>query len=278
MKYNSNLKLYLPINPNILKNNKYKIIAHFISNKKYFDILLIINYNHAGFLKLNDYLLKLYNTFFPYIVFITTDNINKGNIISCNESFNGYYSYICFKKIYEKYPNFKGYLFTNDDVYMKIWELENLDFNLPWFYNFAFISRKWSHVKRCLPIHNILNKKLNIKYNLSKFLGFYDIPKTVADFYYIPDYMAIKFNNLISEFFNKKIFLECAVPTIMAISLYNNYQIIYFNGLWGRIRKQAINILKKSFKQITIHPIKFSKLTHQNEVLLYQYFINAKEF
>ena len=41
-----------------------------------------------------------------------------------------------FQKVYNKYPNYKGYLYTNDDDFMKIWELNNLDFNIPWLYHF----------------------------------------------------------------------------------------------------------------------------------------------
>jgi hypothetical protein len=75
-----------------------------------------------------------------------------------------------------------------------------------------------------------------------------------------------------------RIFLECAVPTAMAIILAKEYQIIYLNPLSGEDRKKAIIYLKKDFKQITIHPIKFSNLYHQNEVNRYIYFINAKEY
>lgn len=59
-----------------------------------------MNYNHIGFENLNEYLLKLYSPFFPNIVFITPNIINKSNeinIMPCNDSFYGYYSYICFK-------------------------------------------------------------------------------------------------------------------------------------------------------------------------------------
>ena len=76
---------------------------HLCSNKIYKDILLIINYNHNGFLKLNNYITNLYNKYFPNIIFINPSITKKPNIISCKESYTGYYSYKCFKKVYQKY-------------------------------------------------------------------------------------------------------------------------------------------------------------------------------
>ena len=121
----SQFKYYLPSNPNlILYNNEkrkaIKIINHYISNRTFTDILLIINYNYAIYRRLNEYLIKLYYPFFPSIVFITpnisikNNGINNGiNMILCNESSDGYYSYICFKKVYEKFSKYRGYLFIN---------------------------------------------------------------------------------------------------------------------------------------------------------------------
>ena len=123
LKIYSEFNLYLPSNPkNIILNNynninKIKIINHYFCNKIFNDILLIINYNNKGLEKLNNYMIKLYRKYFNNIVFITPNNINQINnnsiTISCNNSFYGYFSYICLKKIYNKYPNFKGYLFIN---------------------------------------------------------------------------------------------------------------------------------------------------------------------
>lgn len=274
----SKFKIYFPKSPDIFLNNKkYKIIRHYISKIIFYDILLIINYNHFGFQKLNSYLLKLYQNHFPNIIFIYPININEKNIISCNESFHGYFSYICLKKVYKKYPNFKGYLFINDDVFLKVFEIENLDFNIPWFYNFHYIKQKWPHYKSCIVIHNIF-KNIEYKNNLTNFLGFYDIPISIADFYYIPNSIIIKFCKILEEMYNYKLFLECSIPSTMAIINFPLYQIIYFIGLWGETRNKAIDYLKKDFEQITIHPIKFSNLYFQKEVNLYNYFINAKEY
>ena len=282
----SQFKYYLPYNHNIILNNNHnkrmiKIKNHYALNKSFTDILLIINYNHIGFENLNEYLLKLYSPFFSKIVFITPNknNIsNEINIISCNESFYGYYSYICFKKVYEKYSNYKGYLFINDDLFMKVWELDNFDFNIPWFYIFSPIYKRWMHYIDCINIYKIIDTYSYWKRNIINFTGYDSIPFTLSDFYYIPNFMAIEFFDIMEKMFHLKIFLECAVPTAMGIILYNKYQLINIKPLWGKQRDNVINHLKTNYDEITIHPIKFSNKINQEEVNKYIFFMNAKEF
>ena len=99
-KINSEFKLYIPSSLFIFKNSNIKLMNHLYSNEIYNDILLIINYNHDGFLKLNDYITNLYNKSFPNIIFINPSIYKMPNIFSCQTSDNGYYSYNCFKNIY----------------------------------------------------------------------------------------------------------------------------------------------------------------------------------
>ena len=204
------MKLYTPSDSkhNILNKNIIKIRSHYSSNKTYDNILLIINYNTIGFENLNDYLLTIYKNVFNNIIFISPGNFSDNNTISCNDSKDGFYSYICLKKIYNKYPKFKGYLFINDD-------------DIPWFYTFSKIKENWNNVYNCSPnIDDIINNNLVWKSNLIKFMGYYEIPTTIADFYY----------------------------------------------------------LKKTFDQITVHPIKFSQIENRIKVELYIFFTNAKEY
>ena len=275
----SEFSIYLPSNPvKLINQNSLKLINHYLATKNYSNILLIINYNHKGLQKINSYILKLYNQYFNNIVFLIPNSDNKKNIISCDNSYFGHYSYICLKKIYNKYPNFKGYLFINDDDFMKVWELENLDFNIPWLYNLHLIYLKWDHYQNCKRIYGILNKNLDWKTNLTKFLSFFDIPKTISDFYYIPNNIIKRYLKIIEIMYNSKIFLECAVPSSFGILLLRKYQIIYFKGLWGETRRKSINYLIKDYRQITIHPIKFSNKFFKNKVILYIDFINAVEY
>ena len=287
LRVKSELNIYIPFNQiltlkNLKNNNTLKLINHYYSNKKYDDILLIINYNHKGFYKkLNNYLLSLYKIYFKNIIFIVPsvgNNFFNNNIFFCNNSYYGYYSYICFNQIYINNPNFKGYLFINDDTFVKIWELDNLDFSIPWFNQFSSVNKKWRHYIHCKNIYNIFTKNSIWKNNIINFWSNYDVPKTIADFYYIPNNLVWEFFENIKEMYKSKIFLECAVPTTFGILLYSKYQIIIFRGLWGKKRKEAIHYLKNDYNQIVIHPIKFSNTYFRKEVTLYVYFINSKDY
>ena len=230
-------------------------------------------------IKINNYIMELYKNYFDNIVFITPGFINNKNLISCKNSYRGFFSYICFQKVYQKYPNYKGYLYTNDDDFVKIWELNNLDFNIPWLYNFGQLPKTYPFYKLCINMSNILNNHTNWKQNLTKFLGnIYYIPEGIADFYYVPNYIAFRLCELFKVMYKSKIFLECAVPSSFGILLNKEYQLIYLRALFGQNRKKAINFLIKDYRQITIHPIKFKNIFFKKEVIQYISFINAKEY
>ena len=84
------------------------------------------------------------------------------------------------------------------------------------------------HVGQCINIHNILNKIPDWKVNLTKYLGYYEIPTSIADFYYLPKYIVSIFSKIIKEMYKSKIFLECAVASTMAIILEKEYQVSYY--------------------------------------------------
>ena len=216
LKIYSKLNLYLPSNQKniILNYQNIKVMNHKFSTKIYKNILLIINYNNPGLEKLNHFLVKLYQKSFNHIVFINpSNNITYNNTISCNNSFCGLYSYICLQEIYAKYPKFKGYLFINDDDFIKTWEFDNYDFNIPWFYTFGTLNKKWAGYSRCLKLYNIIKTNTFYKKKIIKYLGYYDIPTSIADFYYLPNSILPFFIKLMKKMYFHKIILECAVAT-----------------------------------------------------------------
>ena len=277
-KINSNFDLYIPSSLFIIKNDNFKLMNHFSPTKVYKDILLIINYNKKGFLKLNDYIKSLYHKYFPNIIFIYPSNIKKHNIISCNESHKGYYSYICFKKIYLKYPNYAGYLYINDDLFLKVWEITNFNFSVPWLNQFNPIDKKWPHYFQCYPIYNLIERNNDWKNNIIKFNGYFEVMTGVSDFFYLPNNYASRILNIFDKMYKSKIFLECALPNSMEILLSSKYQIIIINALWHKERKRAINYLFSEFNQITVHPIKLSEKKSRTKVRQYIYFINSNEY
>ena len=282
---NSKLSYYIPTNLNILKgNNQLKMILHSSCNKIYEDILLIINYNIPGYLKLNKYIEELYKKNFPNIVYIYPVEMQNekptSNIIICPESHKGFYSYGCIEKVYKKYPSFKGYFFINDDLYIKVWEFQFYDFSVPWFYQFApeGINSHWDNYHLCIHLNNMYNSNSEWKRNITNFFGAYKVVGGLSDLYYIPQNYISRFIELGREMINSKIFLECAVQAIFAIISAPKYHIIYLRALWNDERKRSINVLHDEFKQISIHPIKFSNDIQKEAVRMYNYFINAKDF
>ena len=210
LNFSSEFIHYLPTNQNLLKaKNTFKIMKHSSYNRVYIDILLIINYNRPGFLNLNEYLEKLYKKYFPNIVYIYPDDVKKDNpsIISCNISKKGYYSYECIKYVYEKFPNYKGYLYINDDNYMKIWELENFGFSVPWFYIYNETEIDKNN-ERCKNIFKICDSNLEYKRNYIQFFGAYKLYGGLTDFYYIPNKYIMNFIELAQKMYAENVFLE----------------------------------------------------------------------
>ena len=259
-------------------NKNIKLFKHKDSKAKYDDILLIINYNYDFLTKLNNYILSLYHEYFPHMIFMYPGKIeNNETYVSCPESYYGYYSYVCIKRVYELYPNKRGYLFLMDDDFLKVWELDNLDFNIPWFYHFFIRFRNFDKLtyvkaKKVLDIYPEWKKRYRY------FAGSTIVAYAVSDIYYIPKEDIINFCNKVNVMYRRRIFLETAVPTIMGIMLKERYQIILFAGLWRERRNHVIDFLRNSDKQLTIHPIKFSNLTYQDVVNKYIYIINARDY
>ena len=173
---------------------------------------------------------------------------------------------------------FKGYLYINDDLFLKIWELDKLDFSIPWLNPFYPISKYLYHYPRCYSLYNLLENYSEWKNNLIKLNGYQDIIYGKADFYYLPNYYASKICEIFDKMFRNKIFLECAVPVSMGILLSIKYQIIKITILAGEERKKAINYLFSVSNQIMIHPIKLSNIISRIKMIQYIIFINANEY
>jgi hypothetical protein len=283
LKIPTQLKVYTPpisdiiINQN-LHNNNSKLLRHYKAQKKYKDILLVINYNYKVLTKLNNYITSLYQQFFPNIIFITPGNTSSDEkVIACPESYKGYYSYYCLKRVYEKYPNMKGYLYVMGDAFMKIWEFENLNLDIPWI--MSYFSKK----AKMWPKDNdreekMLERKPRWKNNLRRFYNSNIIAHGISDFFYIPNNFISEFIVVATELYNYRVFLELSVPSIYGIVSKPVYQFIRFSGLWKEDRKNWLNYLRTADKQMVIHPIKFADINNQKEVIKYLYFKNAIEY
>ena len=286
---NPEFRFYAPSTPEVdyftKKNSKITLLKHYNTKKIYDDILLIINYNYEFLSSLNHFLFSLYSRNFPNIVFITPGQsinetinpLNFFNMIACPESHKGYYSYICMERVYAKYPSYKGYLFVMDDAFIKVWELENLNFSIPWILTFCFVKTKYwpkdyDREELLLEKHDDWKKNVEIFFN-GNIKG-----HGISDFFYLPNYFLPEFIKVGREFYNSTVFLELAVPSIYGIIMKPLYQYIHFIALWDKDRKNWKNYLYKAHRQIIIHPIKFSDKNTQIEVDKYMEFKKANDY
>jgi hypothetical protein len=286
---NPEFQFYIPsiqnINPFPKLNPNITLLKHYNLNKKYDDILLIINYNYEFLTSLNDFLTKLYEQYFPNIVFISPGkNLNESNntnishnIILCPESHMGYYSYYCIKRVYKKYPSYKGYLFVMDDAFIKVWELDNLIFDIPWILTFCYKKTKiWFDSNDREEL--LLERNKNWQKNLRIFFNGNVIGHGISDFFYLPNYFVPDFIELAKVFYNYTVFLEQAVPSIYGIIMKPKYQYIFFLALWKDDRKKWKKYLYTADKQIVVHPIKFSDKDCQEEVVKYIEIKKAEDY
>ena len=131
------------------------------------------------------------------------------------------------------------------------------------------------HYEKCKQLYGMCDNNLNWKINITKFYGTYAIFNGFSDFFYIPDYFIQNFINLLKKMYESRVFLECAVPTSFAIISGPKYQLVEINAYYGQDRDHILNFLYKDYKQISIHPIKFSNIELQIGVNKYISFINS---
>lgn len=277
----------------LLNSKENKLIKHITSNKVYKNILLIIIYNYSKLIFLNSYMIQLYKKFFPNIVFLKEgfQNLNRKDLIECKESSKGFYSYKCFREVYNRYPNMKGYLFIDDDNFIKPWQLENLNFNIPWINKIniycnitnpaLYIKRNSSLWKRLnhtyFTLKYLLNRNISWKNNVRNFYGI-KIVNVLVDIVYIPNNIMKQFCDIVEIMYESKIFIQIAIPIAFGIMQLEKMNILTSIFLWKKKRKLVINYLRTNFSYISVHPIKFSNKYNRKHVIDYISFINALKY
>ena len=277
-----------------MNNKEIQLIKHRNSKIVYNNILLIIIYNYSKLIILNKYLIQLYKKYFPHIVFLKEgyNNLKSENTVECIESSRGFYSYMCFRSVYNKYPNMKGYLFLNDDNFIKPWDLENLDFNIPWMNiirkhrntskpvsNYRKNTNKWKRLNNTYIYTNyFLNKNIRWKNNFTKSFGSSDIINILVDLIYLPKDIISRFCDIVENMYDLRIFLQTAIPTALGIMALKRIQLLTSIFLWKKDRKFVIKYLRDSYSFIEVHPIKFTNDLNKKLVNEYIEFINSREY
>ena len=274
----SEMKFYLPRKQRELMRNNgkeetHKVLYHYPTKTIYNEILLIINFFDKDVLTLKNYMHTIYDKNFPNIIFLSSlETLNNDNeIIYCPEVKDSSLSYICIKKIQEKFPNMKGYLYLTNEILLKIWELDYLDFNIPWICSFNFSQSN--------TLEKLLNSNNDYKNNLEKFFGEKNvIGKGMPHFFYIPKNSLDKIFPILEEFYKNKIPQEYAITNAMGIALLPLYQYIHFDYLNEEQIKQVMTYIKKASEQIIVYPVDYTREDYREEVDKYYYFMKAEEF
>ena len=278
LKLSSEMKFYLPRKQRELMGNNgkeetHKILYHYPTKTVYNDILLIINFFDKDIQSLKDYMHTIYNKNFPNIIFISSlnESNNDKEIIYCPEAKEPELSYICINKIYKQYPNMKGYLYLTNKILLKIWELDYLDFDIPWFCSYNYTQND--------KLENLLNLNNDYKNNLETFLGKKNvIAKALPHFFYLPKNSIDKVSTILEEFYKNKISQEFAIINAMAIALLPRYQYIYYTNLESEHLETVMTHIRKANEQILVYPVDYSRKDYREEIDKYYYFMKAEEF
>lgn len=198
----------------------------------------------------------------------------------------GEYHYFCASKVIEMGLKTEGILLLSDDVLLKFWNLKNFNTKNVWFPTDLILKTKmllnevsgwihWPNVRNIIKMWNdfdeIIKNKKNIEeiIRIKKFLDqikqnqdsvgkITKIKNFGSDFFYLPgDKFELGFY-LLNRFRKYNVFLELAVPIILA-GIENNKTVQIINGHyeWGGIPLNFANM----YSRINFfHPFKLSKL------------------
>ena len=278
LKSNSEMKFYLPRKQRELMGNNgkeetHKVLYHYPTKFIYLEYLLIINFFDKDIRNLKQYMHTIYDKNFPNIIFISSLDTynNEKEVFYCPEAKNPSLSYICIQKIYQQFPKKKGYLYLTNEILLKIWELEYLDLDIPWFCSF--------NLTRNNILENVLNANNDYKDNLEKFLGKKNvIGKGMPHFFYIPKNNMDIILNIFNDFYKNKIPQEFAIVNSMGIAKLQWYQYIYFTDLDDEQLKQVMNYVRKVNEQIIVYPVDYTRKDYREEIDKYYYFMKAEDF
>ena len=259
------------------------------------DILLVIVYNYPFYDSI-PHLSALYRPAFPHLLFCgPPHNTSRPGILTV-DIYRGILGYECLGRAIREHPGYKGYFYISDDVILNYWNFPDFDREKIWESSFSFGSTpvyepansKWywwvspyglNNCRRaCEDVANMNlgSKKLNVKYHLSTLSknsnGSLRCFSGRSDILYIPRKHAKVFSILSETFYEQKVFLEIAIPTMIRF-LERNENIGHLSGYYipGDVRRGDPRVTDSRFfwfvyfpksKLWFIHPFKL----HGNEL------------
>jgi hypothetical protein len=262
--------------------------------KNYFqDVLLVVVYHYAFYTTV-PFVLSQYEPAFPHIVVCGPKPSTDLEILVVDIGQGGYYCYECLGQAIRSYPGFRGYLFVNDDMVVNWWNFAKLDKDKIW--NGAKIDESAAHRIYRRPIrddwmwwrkeHGLKNCENTYRQLVGFANGSVASPRsdfkkllrthylngknrtlcfrTWSDFAYVPGRLSGEFEMLSRIFFENKVFLEIAFPTILSLlegrQSWENANGVYLPDVFGFQDFSNAKYVWPKFSEDTIflHPVKFS--------------------
>lgn len=273
--------------------------------KNYFqDVLLVVVY-HYPFYSTIPFILSHYKDAFPYVTVCGPKASTEFQILNVDMGPRGYYSYECLGKAIRLHPGYRGYMFANDDMIINWWNFAKLNKDKIW--KGAEIDQSVAHEINRRPVRDdwMWWKKENGLKNCEKayqnlfnytngsaIAPNFDITRlqlthyrngknrtmcfrTWSDFAYVPGRLSHKFAMLSRIFYDNKVFLEIAFPTILSLledwKSWEKANGVYLPEVFGfQDFSNPRYVWPKFSKDITfLHPVKFfGNRGYQNRKIL----------
>ena len=280
--------------------------------KKFRDILLVIVYNYPYYDTI-PLLTRLYRPLFRRIIFCGPPGNSSHHVITVDVR-RGILGYECLGRTIREHPGYEGYFYINDDVILNYWNLREFNTSRLWESPFSFspanmtgpIPRDWywwispyglvNCRQACEKIantpHNNPNKHAPLQWTLA-FLYVNSKSRLKcfsgrSDIFFVPREHAQTFAGLALVFYEHKVFLEIAVPTIFRLlDLEGNIGRLPGYYIPGDVRKGDPRVTDSRFfwsvyfwkqNEWFIHPFKLhhSQLDNKLNQAMLKYFLIEK--
>ena len=225
------------------------------------NVLLAINFNFPHYSSI-PILKEFYGPIFGKVVFCGSKEFN--GVIKIKER-RGYLGYECVATAIRMFPNFIGYLYSNDDIILNWWNVIKLDTSKIWtggeiqytnphvFDEVKLPAWSWWKAERTAYVCQVAFEKVvllgstkeGIRLKLPSYIQRYYINTgnrklciaSRSDLFYIPKEYAETYARISQIYEENNVFLEAAVPGILIFLLnktnQHNLNGMYFNDITG---------------------------------------------
>lgn len=257
---------------------------------KFRDILLVVVYNYPYYDSI-PHLTHFYRPMFPRIIFCGPPG-NVSHHVTTIDVHRGILGYECLGKTIREHPGYKGYFYINDDVILNYWNLGEFNTTTIWESPSLFSSANmtgqtpedwywWVSPYGLIKCRQACEEVAAIGHNSTSTHAFLRWPLAFlylnsnnslkcfsgrSDIFYIPQKHARTFSRISSIFYEHKVFLEIAVPTILRLlDLESNINRLPGYYIPGDVRKKDLRVTDSRFfwsvyfwkrKEWFIHPFK----------------------